>query len=211
MDLSTEFGNEVKTKARIPLMTGALGSTFIAAKYWDSFAVGGALAGIPIVIGENVVGVDRELGNRKTAKSPKPRSWNAASIPICATYDGYGAIIVQMNVEDTRNGVAEYVARKIRRQMHHRTQMGPGRQGYRRRNSGHQPRLCPVPEKARLCGGPQPRVARSPGGLEKGAIKSFARHSRLGGTNLRPRGPGARGFHEAVSNTCAAWDSSASP
>ena len=28
-------------------MTGALGSTFIAAKYWDSFAIGGALVGIP--------------------------------------------------------------------------------------------------------------------------------------------------------------------
>jgi hypothetical protein len=27
-------------------------------------------------------------------------------------YDGYGAIIVQMNVEDTRNGVAEYVIEK---------------------------------------------------------------------------------------------------
>jgi hypothetical protein len=58
--LETSFGNEVKTKARIPMMTGALGSTFVAAKYWDSFAIGAALVGIPVVIGENVVGVDRE-------------------------------------------------------------------------------------------------------------------------------------------------------
>ena len=42
VSLETEFGNQVKTKARMPLMTGALGSTFVAAKYWDSFAVGGA-------------------------------------------------------------------------------------------------------------------------------------------------------------------------
>lgn len=27
-------------------------------------------------------------------------------------YDGYGAIIIQMNVEDTRNGVAEYLIDK---------------------------------------------------------------------------------------------------
>jgi len=47
VDLTTEFGQEVKTKARIPLMTGALGSTFVAAKYWDSFAIGGSLVGIP--------------------------------------------------------------------------------------------------------------------------------------------------------------------
>ena len=51
---------KVKTKIRMPIMTGALGSTFIAAKYWDSFAIGGALVGIPVVIGENVVGVDRK-------------------------------------------------------------------------------------------------------------------------------------------------------
>ena len=59
VDLTTEFGHKVKTKSRLPMMTGALGSTFIAAKYWDSFAIGGALVGIPIVVGENVVGVVR--------------------------------------------------------------------------------------------------------------------------------------------------------
>ena len=60
VNLETEFGNEVKTKSRVPIMTGALGSTFIAAKYWNSFAVGAALCGMPIVVGENVVGVDRQ-------------------------------------------------------------------------------------------------------------------------------------------------------
>lgn len=42
-------------------MTGALGSTFIAQKYWKSFAVGAALVGFPIVIGENVFGVDKKF------------------------------------------------------------------------------------------------------------------------------------------------------
>ena len=59
VDISTEFGNEIITKAKLPIMTGALGSTFVAGKYWESFAIGSALVGIPIVIGENVVGVDR--------------------------------------------------------------------------------------------------------------------------------------------------------
>ncbi|PIU32688.1 MAG: FMN-binding glutamate synthase family protein, partial [Syntrophobacteraceae bacterium CG07_land_8_20_14_0_80_61_8] len=73
VDLTTEFGAKIKTKTRIPLMTGALGSTFIAAKYWDSFAIGGALVGIPVVIGENVVGVDREsvIENGRVRKSPE--------------------------------------------------------------------------------------------------------------------------------------------
>ena len=60
VSLETSFGARRKTKARIPIMTGALGSTFIAGKYWDAFAVGAALVGYPIVVGENVVGIDKE-------------------------------------------------------------------------------------------------------------------------------------------------------
>ncbi|MBW1732729.1 MAG: FMN-binding glutamate synthase family protein, partial [Deltaproteobacteria bacterium] len=116
VSLEGEFGNEVKTKFRIPLMTGALGSTFVAAKYWDSFAIGGALVGIPVVIGENVVGVDRESviekqkdGRKVIKKSPE---LDRRIQRYLRYHDGYGAIIVQLNVEDTRNGVAEYVADK---------------------------------------------------------------------------------------------------
>ncbi len=43
VNVATEFGYETKTKSRMPLMTGALGSTFIAEKYWDSFAIRGLL------------------------------------------------------------------------------------------------------------------------------------------------------------------------
>jgi hypothetical protein len=43
-----EFGSKVKTKARIPVITGALGSTFIAAKYWEPMAIGAALVGFPL-------------------------------------------------------------------------------------------------------------------------------------------------------------------
>jgi len=72
VDLTTEFGQEIKTKARIPLMTGALGSTFIAAKYWDSFAIGGALAGM-------LTGSQKS----QTEKSLKRPNWIGESIPIC--------------------------------------------------------------------------------------------------------------------------------
>ena len=70
VNLETEFGCKVKTKIRMPIMTGALGSTIIAEKYWDSFAIGGALLGIPVVIGENVVGVDKnsEIGPQADKK-----------------------------------------------------------------------------------------------------------------------------------------------
>ena len=51
VSVETVFGKSLKTKSRIPVMTGALGSTFIAQKYWESFAVGAAIVGFPIVSG----------------------------------------------------------------------------------------------------------------------------------------------------------------
>ena len=56
-------------------MTGALGSTFVAQKYWDAFAVGAAhWSGIPVVIGENVVGVDLKSQNQRRATERKGKS-----------------------------------------------------------------------------------------------------------------------------------------
>ncbi len=50
-----------KVKLRVPVFTGALGSTEIARKNWEHFAVGAAIAGITLVCGENVCGIDPEL------------------------------------------------------------------------------------------------------------------------------------------------------
>ena len=93
------------------MMTGALGSTFIAAHYWESFAAGAALVGFPIVVGENVVGVDRESVLKDGRIQSAPELDRRIEI-FKRYYDGYGAIIIQMNVEDTRNGVAEYLIEK---------------------------------------------------------------------------------------------------
>lgn len=111
VNIETEFGYYVKTKSMLPIMTGALGSTFIASKYWDSLAIGAALVGFPIVIGENVVGIDKNavIENGKIKKAPE---LDRRIETYLRYFDGYGAIIVQMNVEDSRNGVAEYVIEK---------------------------------------------------------------------------------------------------
>ena len=111
VDIQTSFGGEIQTKCRVPMMTGALGSTFIAAKYWSSFAAGAALCGFPIVIGENVVGVDKESQLEKGRIVSAPELDRRIDT-FLRYYDGYGAVIVQMNVEDTRNGVAEYLIDK---------------------------------------------------------------------------------------------------
>lgn len=183
VSLETEFGNEKKTKCRIPIMTGALGSTFIAAKYWDSFAIGAALVGIPIVIGENVVGIDREavIKNGKIEKAPElDRRINT----YLKYFDGYGAIIVQMNVEDTRNGVAEYVINKYGEKVIIELKWGQGAKdiggeiqvdslGYALFLKDRGYVVDPDPTR--------PEVQKA---FEHGAIKAFARHSRLGYTDL---------------------------
>jgi len=188
VSLETEFGNEMKTKARIPLMTGALGSTFIAEKYWDSFSIGGALCGIPVVIGENVVGVDQKskIGKAKTEKG-KIKSAPELERRIdgyLRYYDGYGAIIVQLNVEDTRNGVAEFVVDKYGNKCIIELKWGQGA-----KDIGGEIQVTSLDyalflrERGYVVD-PDPRLPQVQKAFKEGAIKSFARHSRLGGTNL---------------------------
>lgn len=188
VNVSTEFGNEIKTKVRMPLMTGALGSTFIAAKYWDSFAIGGSLIGIPVVIGENVVGVDREsiIGKGKARKGKiKSAPELERRIDIYLRYhDGYGAIIVQLNVEDTRNGVAEFVAKKYGDKCIIELKWGQGA-----KDIGGEIQVTSLDYAVFLkergyVVDPDPTQPEVQQAFKKGAIKSFARHSRLGGTDL---------------------------
>jgi len=188
VSLETEFGNEVKTKIRMPLMTGALGSTFIAAKYWDSFAVGGALCGIPVVIGENVVGIDRksEIGSGDTKKG-KIKSAPELERRIdgyLRYYDGYGAIIVQLNVEDTRNGVAEFVVDKYGDKCIIELKWGQGAKDIGGEIQVTSLEYATFLKERGYVVDPDPTMPEVQQAFKKGAIKSFARHSRLGGTSL---------------------------
>ncbi|MCP3922892.1 MAG: FMN-binding glutamate synthase family protein [Desulfobacterales bacterium] len=183
VNLETEFGNEMKTKIRMPMMTGALGSTFIASKYWDSFAIGGSLTGIPVVIGENVVGVDREseIENGRVFKAPELER----RIDTYLRYnDGYGAIIVQLNVEDTRNGVAEYVAEKYGNKCIIELKWGQGA-----KDIGGEIQVTSLDyalflKKRGYVVDPNPELPEVQEAFNAGAISSFARHSRLGGTDI---------------------------
>ncbi|WP_319574386.1 glutamate synthase-related protein [uncultured Desulfobacter sp.] len=188
VSLETEFGKKQKTKIKMPLMTGALGSTFIAEKYWDSFAIGGALVGIPVVIGENVVGVDRnsEISNTET-KQGKIKSAPELDRRIdtyLRYYDGYGAIIVQLNVEDTRNGVAEYVVDKYGDKCIIELKWGQGAKNIGGEIQVRSLEYATFLKNRGYVVDPDPSKEDVRQGFEQGAIKSFARHSRLGGTNL---------------------------
>ncbi|MFC1883751.1 glutamate synthase-related protein [Thermodesulfobacteriota bacterium] len=189
VSLETEFGNTKKTKARLPLMTGALGSTFVAAKYWDAFAVGGSLVGIPVVIGENVVGVDRESEIKKGGKGDKNKVITSPELErrigvYLRYFDGYGAIIVQLNVEDTRNGVAEFVVDKYGDKCIIELKWGQGA-----KNIGGEIQVTSLDYALFLKDrgyvvDPDPTLPEVQEAFKEGAINSFARHSRLGSTNL---------------------------
>jgi glutamate synthase domain-containing protein 2 len=107
-----EVGNKNKIKLSLPIFTGALGSTDIAKDNWEGLAIGAAISGIIVVIGENVVGMDpkAEIKNGKVVNSPELerrvkcfKDW----------YNGHGSIILQQNVEDTRLNSAEYAVEKL--------------------------------------------------------------------------------------------------
>ncbi len=113
VDISTEIGaGKEKIKMKVPFFTGALGSTEIARVNWEGAAIGVAICGAVLVCGENVCGMDpnAEFKNGRVVKSPELerrvkiyRDW----------YEGYGALLVQANVEDTRLGVPEYAIEKL--------------------------------------------------------------------------------------------------
>lgn len=197
VSLETEFGKAVKTKSRVPIMTGALGSTFIAQKYWESFAIGAAIVGFPIVIGENVVGVDKNsvLENGKIIKAPELERRIDVYLRY---YDGYGAIIVQMNVEDTRNGVAEYLIEKYGDKVVIELKWGQGA-----KDIGGEIQVTNLDYALFLKNrgyivDPDPSKPEVQEAFKNGAIKSFARHSRLGYTNLDSYADVQKDFMDSV-------------
>jgi hypothetical protein len=204
VDVETSFGSEVKTRCRIPIMTGALSSTFIAAKYWQPLAVGAALCGIPIVIGENVVGVDRAstFKDGKVNSAPELDRRVDAFLPY---FDGYGTIIVQMNVEDTRNGVAEYLIDTYGGRAMIELKWGQGA-----KNIGGEIQVTSL-EYAKFLKqrgyivDPDPLDPVVQTAFEHHAITSFARHSRLGATRSRHRRASAGNVRALGGTPTKAW------
>jgi hypothetical protein len=197
VSIETEFGNKVKTKCKVPIMTGALGSTFIAAKYWDSFAIGAALAGFPVVIGENVVGIDKKavIEDGKIKKAPELDRRIETYLKYA---DGYGAVFVQLNVEDTRNGVAEYVVEKYGDDVIIELKWGQGA-----KDIGGEIQVTSL-EYAQFLADrgyvvdPDPYKEKNIKAFKNGSLKSFARHSRLGGTDASSVEELREGFMNSV-------------
>jgi len=174
-----EIGNQSKEQLSMPIISGALGSTEIARANWEHFAAGAAISGVVLTCGENVCGIDPGLeldANGKIVESPELRR----RVDVYRRwYEDKGDIHVQMNVEDTRFGVAEYAIEKLGVKTIE-LKWGQGAKcigGEIKINSLE--RALELQRRGYLIT-PDPSNEAIQAAYRDGAIKQFERHSRLG-------------------------------
>jgi glutamate synthase domain-containing protein 2 len=179
VDTETEFGVENKVKMRAPVFSGALGSTEIARRNWEHFAAGTAIAGITLVCGENVCGIDPELKLNSDGKVVDAPDMRRRVELYKRWHEGYGDMLVQMNVEDTRFGVAEYVVEKLG------VETVELKWGQGAKCIGGEIKIDDLDralelQKRGYLVTPDPSLEENQAAFRDGALKQFERHSRLG-------------------------------
>jgi glutamate synthase domain-containing protein 2 len=169
VNIEAVFGHDKGLKFRYPWIIPGIGSTNIAKNNWEGLAIGSALAGTGLTIGENVVGMDPEsvIKNGKAADTVDLKR----RVKLYKDYqrDGYGAIIVQANVEDTRLGVQEYAIQKLG------VKCVELKWGQGAKDIGGEVKIKDLKKAQMLY--KRPNVIKA---FERGAFKEFERHSRVG-------------------------------
>jgi len=179
VNLGVSIGQSNGMKFRYPWIIPGIGSTAIAKNNWEGLAIGSALAGTGLTIGENVVGMDPEAvfkhGRVVDTKDLKRR------VKLYKDYqrDGYGAIIVQANIEDTRLGVHEYAIEKLG------VECVEMKWGQGAKDIGGEVKISDLTKAQMLYERgyivlPNPTDPNVIKAFERGAFKEFERHSRVG-------------------------------
>jgi glutamate synthase domain-containing protein 2 len=177
--IETKIGHDKSIKLRVPFIISGMGSTNVAKQNWEGLAIGAALSGTILTIGENVCGMDEEseIRNGKIIRSPDME--NRVRLFQNWQQDGYGTVVVQANVEDTRLGVHEYVIHKLgveavelkwgqgAKDIGGEVKIKSLKKAQELKKRGYI--VLPDPE--------DPDVVQS---FERGSFKEFERHSRLG-------------------------------
>lgn len=177
--LEVTIGRDHKLKFRYPWIIPGLGSTNIAKNNWEGLAVGSALAGTGLTIGENVAGMDPEavIGNGRVIDTVDLK--RRVALYQQHQRDGYGAIIVQANIEDTRLAVQEYALEKLG------VECVELKWGQGAKDIGGEVKVNSL-KKAQLLYErgyivlPNPTDEAVIRAFERGAFKEFERHSRVG-------------------------------
>jgi len=174
----TKIGRNKDIKLKLPFVISGMGSTNIARQNWAGLGGGAAISGVILTIGENVCGMDdeTELKAGKVLRSPDMefriksfRDWQ----------DGYGEVVVQANVEDTRLGVQEYAIHKLG------IETVELKWGQGAKDIGGEVKLKTVKKAQALKKKgyivlPDPENPAVIEAFEKGSFKEFERHSRMG-------------------------------
>jgi len=113
VDLQTRIGKNKDIKLKLPIVIPGLGSTDIAKNNWDGLAIGSAISGVLLTIGENVSGVDPDSRFEEGKVIDSPELRRRVKLYRDWQEDGTGDIVVQANVEDTRFGVLEYAIKEL--------------------------------------------------------------------------------------------------
>ncbi len=179
VNLEVKFGHDKGIKFRYPWIIPGIGSTNVAKNNWEGLAIGSALAGTGLTIGENVVGMDPKsvIKNGKVVDTDDLK--RRVKLYKDNMRDGYGAIIVQSNVEDTRLGVQEYAIQELG------VECVELKWGQGAKNIGGEVKIKDL-KKAQLLYKrgyvvlPNPTDPDVIKAFEHGAFKEFERHSRVG-------------------------------
>jgi glutamate synthase domain-containing protein 2 len=179
VNLKVVIGHDKGLRFSYPWIISGIGSTDIAKNNWEGLAIGSALAGTGLTIGENVVGMDPEtvVKNGRVVETVDLKY----RVQLYKDYqrNGYGAIIVQANIEDTRLGAQEYAIEKLGVECVE-LKWGQGAKDIggevkirdlKRAQMLHERGYIVLPNPT------HPEVIRS---FERGAFREFERHSRVG-------------------------------
>jgi len=164
---------------KVPVLCGAFGSTDVARLNWEGLAIGTALSGAMIIVGENVCGMDPEAqftnGKVTYSKELKRR------VDIFRKFwDGkYGEIAVQTNVEDQRLGVDVYAISKLEVNVIER-KWGQGAKAIGGEVRVRDLERAIMLKKRGYVVIPDPEDPAVQQAFKDGVFKSFERHSRVG-------------------------------
>jgi glutamate synthase domain-containing protein 2 len=179
VSLEAVFGHDRGLKFKLPWVIPGIGSTNIAKNNWEGLAIGSALAGTGLTIGENVVGMDPEAVIKNGRVVDTVDLKRRVDLFKDHQRDGYGAIICQANIEDTRLGTQEYAIEKLG------VQCVELKWGQGAKDIGGEVKINNL-KKAQLLYErgyvviPNPTDPHVIKAFERGAFKEFERHSRVG-------------------------------
>ena len=179
VNLEVHFGHDKGIKFRYPFIIPGIGSTNIAKNNWEGLAIGTALAGTGLTIGENVVGMDPEAVIQDGRVIDTVDLKRRVRLFKDHQRDGYGAIIVQANIEDTRLGTQEYAIEKLG------AECVELKWGQGAKNIGGEVKITNLKKAQMLYERgyvvlPNPTDSHVIKAFERGAFKEFERHSRIG-------------------------------